>query len=93
VGVLGLVELQGSADAVEDSLGDAGPVPAFEPHVLGAHPGEQGDLFAAQPLHAASPEVGQARLGRSQAFTPRGQELAKVVPGLHGFEFRYLLVV
>ena len=39
-------------------------VAAFEPDVvLGAHPGEQGDLFAAQPLHpATATEVGQARL-------------------------------
>ena len=63
VGVFGLVELQGPADAVQDGLGDAGRVAAFEPHVvLGAHPGEQGDLFAAQTLHAAAAaEVGQAR--------------------------------
>ena len=64
MGVLGLVELQGSADAVQDGLGDAGPVAAFEPDVvLGAHPGEEGDLFAAQPLHpASSAEVGQPGL-------------------------------
>ena len=72
VGVFGLVELQGSADAVEDRLRDAGPVAAFQPHVaLGAHTGEEGDLFAAQPLHpAASPEVGQAGLLRGETFAP-----------------------
>ena len=64
VGVFGLVELQGAADAVEDRLGDAGRVAAFEAHVvLGAHPGEQGDLFTAKALDAAAAaEVGQARL-------------------------------
>ena len=47
-------------------------VAAFEPDVvLGAHPGEQGDLFAAQPLHAAAAaEVGQARFWRGEAFPP-----------------------
>ena len=67
VGVLGLVELQGAADAVDDGLGDAGGVAAFEALVvLGAHPGEQGDLFAAEPGHAAAAaEVGQARLLRA----------------------------
>ena len=60
MGVLGLVELQGPADAVEDRLGDSGGVSAFEAHVvLGAHPGEQRHLLAAQPCHAApSAEVG-----------------------------------
>ena len=39
--------------------------------VLGAHPGQEGDLLAAQPLHtAAAPEVGQARLQRGEAFAP-----------------------
>ena len=72
MGVFGLVELQGPADAVEDRLGDAGRVAAFESDVvLGAHAGEQGDLFAAQSLHpATAAEVGQARLLRGEAFPP-----------------------
>ena len=46
-------------------FGDAGRVAAFEALVvLGAHAGEQGDLFAAQPGHAAAAtEVGQPGLG------------------------------
>ena len=70
--MLGLVEPKGPADAVEDRLGDAGRVAAFEPDVvLGAHPGEQSDLFAAEPLHAATaPEVGQPGFLRGEAFPP-----------------------
>ena len=70
----------------EDGLGDAGRVAAFEAHVvLGAHPGEQGDLFAAEAFDAASAaEVGQPGLLRGEAFPPRGQELANVVPVVHG---------
>ncbi len=68
--MLGLVELQGSTDPVQDGLGDPGPVAPFEPDVvLGAHPGQEGNLFTAQAFHAAaSTEVGQARLGGGEAF-------------------------
>ena len=52
---------------VEHRLGDAGGVAAFEAHVvLDAHAGEQRDLLAAQPGHAAATaEVGQAGLLRA----------------------------
>src|SRR3954454_22279332 len=88
--VLGLVQLQGPTEAVENSLRDSGPVAAFEPHVvLGAHAGQQGHLFAPQRLPpTASAEVGQARLGWGEPFAPRGQELTNVVPVVHGFELR-----
>ena len=70
--MLGLVEPKGAADAVENRLRDAGRVAALEPDVvLRAHPGQQSDLFAAQPLHAATaPEVGEARFLRGEAVPP-----------------------
>ena len=47
---LGFVELQCVGDAVDDALGDAGGVAAFEADVvLGGDAGEQRDLLAAQP--------------------------------------------
>ena len=62
--MLGLVELQGSTDAVDDGVGDAGGVTPFETLVvLGAHAREQGDLLAAQAWNAATAtEVGQPSL-------------------------------
>ncbi|GAF47007.1 hypothetical protein RW1_036_00320 [Rhodococcus wratislaviensis NBRC 100605] len=43
-----VIELQGSADAVEDALGVAGAVTPFEANVVfRAHTGEQGYLLAA----------------------------------------------
>ena len=49
VGPFDLVELQGTGDGVEDVLGDAADVAALEPDVvLGADPGEQRHLLAAQ---------------------------------------------
>ena len=58
--MLGFVELQGPADAVQDGFGDAGRVAAFEAYVVfGAHAGEEGDLFAAETLDATpAAEVG-----------------------------------
>lgn len=46
---LSVVELQRVRDAVDDALGDAGGIAAFESGVvLSRDPGEDGDLFAAQ---------------------------------------------
>jgi hypothetical protein len=47
VGSFGLVELQCAGHGLEDGLGDAGEVSAFELGVVvGAHAGEQGDFLA-----------------------------------------------
>ncbi len=44
-----VVEVQGAGEGVEDAGGDAGKVAAFEAGVVvHTHPGQQGDLFAAQ---------------------------------------------
>ena len=48
VGAFGLVELQRARQRLEYRLGHPGEVPALQPGVVvGAHAGEQGDLFAA----------------------------------------------
>ena len=50
VGALGLVELQGAGEAVEDAVGDAGEVAAFELGVvLDADAGQVGDLLRRSP--------------------------------------------
>ena len=57
--------------------------------VLGAHPGEQGDFFAAQTRDAAAAaEVGQSGLLRREFRAPRGEELADVVAVVHGSNLR-----
>ena len=49
MGPLGLIQLQGASDAVDDALGDAGGVAALEPRVvLAGDAGQEGDLVAAQ---------------------------------------------
>ena len=54
VATLGLVQLKRACDSVEDGLGRPGEVPAFHADVvIDAHPGEQRDLFAPQPLDPA----------------------------------------
>ena len=51
---LGLVQQQGIRDGLQDVVGDAGQVAAFQTGVvLDADPGEEGDLGAAQPGNAA----------------------------------------
>ena len=55
MGALGLVELEGVGDAVDDAFGDAGGVAALEADVvLRGDPGQQCDLLAAQAGHAAA---------------------------------------
>jgi hypothetical protein len=71
----GFVEPQGGRDAVEDGVGGAGEVPAFHPDVVvDADAGEQGDLLAAQALHApaAATVGGQPGLGRDPRAGPPG---------------------
>jgi hypothetical protein len=54
VGALGVVELQGAGDGLEHAGRDAGELAALELGVvLDAHPGQRGDLAAAQAGHAA----------------------------------------
>jgi hypothetical protein len=85
VGALGLVELERASECVQDELGDAGDVAALQPPVvLDAHPGQRGDLLAAQPGHAALAIARQAGLVGRDPGPARGQELGDVVGGVHG---------
>ena len=84
---LGLVELQGVHDAVQDAVGDIPDVATLEPGVvLDADASEQGDLLAAQPGH---PPVGpvdrQTGLVGGEFGATRGKELTQVVLGGHAF--------
>jgi hypothetical protein len=55
VAALGLVEVQGTSDAVDDAVGDTGRVPALEPRVVvGRHAGQQRHLLASQTRHASA---------------------------------------
>jgi hypothetical protein len=56
---LGVVELECACERFQHKLGDAADVAAFQALVvLDAHPGERGDLLAAQARHAALAVVG-----------------------------------
>ena len=88
MGVFGVVELQGAADAVDDGFGDTGGVAPFEAFVvLRAHSRHQRDFLAAQPRHpAATAEVWQPHLRRREFRAPRGEELADRLGGVHAIE-------
>ena len=82
VGPLGLVELQGVGDAVDDAVGDAGGVAALEPGVvLDGDAGEEGDLLAAQARDppAVAAVDGQPGLLGGDPGPSRGQELPDLV--------------
>ena len=65
VGPFGVVELQGAGEGVEHAGRDAGEGAAFELGVvLDAHPGQRGDLAAAQPRHPAPARRRAARPAR-----------------------------
>ena len=82
---LGLVELEGVDEPVQDAVGDAADAAALEAGVvLDADPGEQGDLLAAQPGDAAVRAVhGQAGLLGRDLGAAGGEELPEVVLGGH----------
>jgi hypothetical protein len=81
----GLVQLQSAGDGAEDLVGDAADVPFLQPYVpLGAHPGQDGDLLAAQPGYAAAPVTRhQPGLFRGDLGAPGGQELADLGSVVH----------
>jgi hypothetical protein len=94
VKALGVVELQGAGERIEDAVGGAAQVAALESHVvLDAHAGEHGDLFATKagdaPLLASEPYVMQdvrhrhrrCRAGRHAAGA--GPGAAELVASLH----------
>ncbi len=83
---LGLVKLQGAGHGVEDFGGDAADMPFLQAHVpLGAHTGQDGDLFAPQAGHAPPPAARlQPGLLRGDLGAPGGQELADLGSVVHG---------
>lgn len=82
------VQLQGAGDGVEDAGRHPGELAALEPSVvLDAHPGEAGDLAAAQSGHPALSDDGHAGLLGGDLRAAGGEELAyfgSVVHGVHG---------
>ena len=86
MGALGLVELQCTRKRLEDGFGHAGGGAAFEAGVVvRADAREKRHLLTSEPGHApVASEPGQARVLGRDPGTARGQELAHLVPGVHG---------
>ncbi len=86
--MLGLVEAQRAADAVDDGIRHALGLTTFEALVvLGTHPGHEGYLFPTQPRHAAtSAEIRQAHLLGGESRAPRREEVADGVRSVHAIE-------
>jgi hypothetical protein len=60
VSAFGLVELERAGDGVQDGVGGAPEIAAFQTGVvLDADPGEEGDLLAAQTRHSPMPAPGR----------------------------------
>jgi hypothetical protein len=86
VSAFGLVEVQRQGQRVEDPIGGARQAAAFHAHVVvDRHPGEKGNLLAAQPLHAAVAAIGRKTglLGLDTG-TARAEELADLTPHVNG---------
>jgi hypothetical protein len=83
--LLGLVEVQGAGQGVENAVGSTGEVAAFELGVvLNADPGQVGDLAAAQPGHAAvAVEVLQSGLLGADLGAARAEEGFNLVTVVH----------
>src|SRR5690606_32664985 len=80
------VERERPADRVDDRRRRRDATTLLEPSVVvGRHPGEERDLLAAQPRHAARPAVGgQARTGRVALAPCAAQEVRQLrVPLRH----------
>ena len=83
---LGLVELQGACERLEYRLRHPGGGAAFEAGVVvDADAGKERDLLTSESRHASiASEPGQARVLGCDPGPPRGQELAHLVPRVHG---------
>ena len=90
VGALGLIEVQGAGDPFQHAVG--GPVrpAAFQPGVVvDADPGQDRDLFPAQPGHPPVAAVGgQPGLLRGDPGPAGDQEVAHLVPVVHNPRLR-----
>jgi hypothetical protein len=81
---LGVVELQGPGDRVQNRLRDAGGAATFEAGVVvGAQTGELRDLFAAKPRNPPSAVADDPRLLRGEPRPTADQELPHLIPFLH----------
>jgi len=79
VGALGLVQLQGAGDALEDAVGRPGGPAAFQAGVVvDADPGEERDLLAAQP---GDPAVAAVILARRETRKSRISFPLSIAPG------------
>ena len=89
VPTLGVVELQGAGEGVEDTGGCTTEGAPFELGVvLHTHSGQGGHLAAAQAGDAALPELGHAGLLGVDLGPPRGQELADLGTVVHAADLR-----
>ena len=82
---LGLVEMQGAGDGVQDAFRGVDVASLLQAHVVvGADPGQLGELLAAQAGHAAAAEVRQPDVLGAQPRAPRAQEGTKLGARVHG---------
>jgi hypothetical protein len=90
VGSFGLVELKGSGERLQDSLGNSAQVSSFKPCViLGADAGEHGHFLAFEARYSAGPAVyGKPCLGGGDPRPPAHEELADVLAVVHGSRLR-----
>ena len=87
---LGVVELEGVAERLEDLTRDARDIPSLEPRVvLGGYAREHRDLFTAKTLHVTSPsEVRQPDVFGLQSGTTRCEEVANLGAVVHALTLR-----
>ena len=89
MGALGVVELERVGERVEHAVRDAGGVAALQALVvLDAHPGQRGDLLAAQARHLAAAVAAQPGLLGRDLRAPAGQELRELVRRVHVMKAR-----
>jgi len=85
---LGVVELKGAHEGVEDAVGDAAEVAAFQTRVVvDADSGEHRGFFTAQPGHPPAGAVGrEPGLLGGDAGAAGGEEVAGLGAVVHAFD-------
>jgi hypothetical protein len=87
VRALGVIELQGSRESFENTVGRAAHAPTLEALVvLDADPGQRGHLFAPQALDATRTQGREADLLRGDPAATAAQELGDVAGRVHANE-------